>query len=135
MVSFSSMPTTLKQLEQWIQVPREIEGLEFKAARTAFHGDKLMDYCVGIAVLHAHKKFAEMDRKERLNACFWHCVLRYITGHKMTNSSLRERFTLPQGRSETVSRIISDAIHENKIKSDDPLRASRKFASYIPYWA
>ena len=86
-------------------------------------------------VLYAHKKFEEMDRKERINACFWHCVLRYVTGQKMTNSTLRDRFTLSQGRSETVSRIISDAIHENKIKSDDPSRASRKFASYIPYWA
>src|SRR5215510_14465440 len=43
------MPTTIKDLVQWIQVPREVEGLEFKAARTGFHGDKLMDYCVGIA--------------------------------------------------------------------------------------
>ena len=43
------MPTSIEELEQWIQVPKEIEGLEFKAARTAFDGNRLMDYCVGIS--------------------------------------------------------------------------------------
>jgi ATP-dependent DNA helicase RecG len=41
-------PTTLEQLEEWLQAPREVEQLEFKAARTQFDGDRLMDYCVGI---------------------------------------------------------------------------------------
>jgi len=40
------IPTTVQQLENWLKVP--IEGLECKAARTNFHGDRLMDYCVGI---------------------------------------------------------------------------------------
>src|SRR5258705_12725674 len=51
-------------------------------------------------VLFAHKKFQEMDRNERLNACFWHCVLRYVTNQKMNNQSLRERFNLPQTKVE-----------------------------------
>ena len=43
------MATTIEELEEWMQVPKEREGLEFKAARSSYDGDKLMDYCVGIA--------------------------------------------------------------------------------------
>jgi ATP-dependent DNA helicase RecG len=42
------MATTIEQLEALMRSPTEIEGLEFKSARTGFHGDRLMDYCVGI---------------------------------------------------------------------------------------
>ena len=42
------MSTTIEELERWMQAPKESEGLEFKAARTAFDGGRLMDYCVGI---------------------------------------------------------------------------------------
>ncbi|MGZ8845319.1 MAG: ATP-binding protein [Pyrinomonadaceae bacterium] len=87
------------------------------------------------AVLFAQKKFEEMDRQERINACFWHCVLRYVTHKKMNNTSLRERFSLPDSRAETASRIINDTIHEKRIKSDDPTRVSKKLAGYVPYWA
>jgi len=41
-------PTSIQQLEQWITVPTEYEGLEFKAARSQFSGERVMDYCVGI---------------------------------------------------------------------------------------
>jgi len=97
------------------------------------------DFHVGerhtMAVVYAHKKFEDMDRGERIRACFWHCVLRYIAGEKMTNASLRERFKLPESKSEAVSRIISDAMDEKRIKSDDPSRTSKKFARYVPYFA
>ena len=86
-------------------------------------------------VLFAQKKFEDMDRKERINACFWHCVLRYVTGRKMNNKSLRERFDLPESKLEAVSAVIEDTKHENKIKPDDPSNTSRRYAKYIPYWA
>ena len=86
-------------------------------------------------VLFAPKKFQEMDRTERLNACFWHCVLRYVTNQKMNNQSLRERFNLPQTKVEVVSAVIDDSKQENKIKLADPANTSRRYANYIPYWA
>lgn len=85
--------------------------------------------------LFAHKKFADMDRGERVQACFWHCVLRYINNNKMTNASLRDRFNLPESKSETVSKVIRQTMDEEKIKPVDPTRASKKFASYVPPWA
>lgn len=42
------IPTTIEQLEEWMLTPHEHEHLEFKAVRSNFHSDKLMDYCVGI---------------------------------------------------------------------------------------
>ena len=86
-------------------------------------------------VLFAHKKFQEMDRTERLNVCFWHCVLRYVTNQKMNDRNLRERFNLPQTKVEVVSAVIDDAKQENKIKLTDPANTSRRYANPIPYWA
>jgi ATP-dependent DNA helicase RecG len=53
----------------------------------------------------------------------------------MTNKSLRERFNLAETKLETVSAIIADTVNEGKIKPDDPLSPSRRYAKYIPYWA
>ena len=68
------------------------------------------DFRVGerhtVAVLFAHKDFDDMDRNDRIRACYQHCCLRYVTNAKMTNQSLRDRFQLPEGKAETVSRII-----------------------------
>ena len=86
-------------------------------------------------VLFAPRKFEDMDRNERVRACFWHCVLRYVTNQKMNNASLRDRFNLPETKLETVSAIIADAIHEGKIKPSDPSSTSRRYANYLPYWA
>lgn len=97
------------------------------------------DFRVGerhtMAVVYALKKFEDMDRNKRIRACFWHCVLRYVMGQKMTNKSLRDRFNLPESKLETVSGIIADTIHAIKIKPDDPMNPSRRHAKYIPYWA
>ena len=44
------MPTTtVEELEQWMLVPKETEGLEFKKAKDSYSGDKLLGYCVAIA--------------------------------------------------------------------------------------
>lgn len=113
-------------------------GIDRVINSTEVYGLPAPDFRLGerhtMAVVFAHKKFRDMDRNERIRACFWHCVLRYVTGQKMTNASLRERFNLPESKSEAVSRIITDTMHEGKIKPDDPTRASKKYASYIPYW-
>jgi ATP-dependent DNA helicase RecG len=87
------------------------------------------------AVMFAHKAFDEMDGKDRIRACFQHCVLRWMKNEKMTNTSLRDRFDLPESKSETVSRIIRDSIDQGKIKLDDPANTSRRYARYVPWWA
>lgn len=97
------------------------------------------DFRVGerhtVAVLFAHKDFEEMDRSDRVRACYQHCCLRYVTNEKMTNQSLRERFQLPEGKAETASRIIRDALDAGVIKLDDPESTSKRYAKYVPFWA
>jgi ATP-dependent DNA helicase RecG len=97
------------------------------------------DFRVGerhtLAILFAHKDFEEMDGKDRVRACYQHCVLRWVMNQKMTNQSLRERFKLPEVRSDLVSRIIRDTIEQGIIKPDDPDNMSKRYAKYVPYWA
>jgi len=87
-----------------------------------------------LAIMYAHKSFDDMDAKERVRACFQHSVLRWIMNKKMTNTTLRDRFKLPESKKEAVSRVIADAIQQGRIKPDDPSNRSRRYAKYVPYW-
>jgi len=53
----------------------------------------------------------------------------------MTNQSLRERFKIEDQNYSIASRIIRDALEDGVVKEDDPNSKSRKYASYIPFWA
>ena len=87
------------------------------------------------AILYGHRPFEEMDRNDRVRACYQHGCLRYVMNEKMSNQSLRERFKLPEERAETVSRIIRDSMQAGLIKLDNPDSASRRYARYVPFWA
>jgi ATP-dependent DNA helicase RecG len=86
-------------------------------------------------VLFAHKRFQDMDRSDRIRACYQHCCLRYVMNERMSNQTLRERFKLTEDRSETVSRIIRDTTEADLVKLDNPEVASRRYARYVPFWA
>jgi ATP-dependent DNA helicase RecG len=87
------------------------------------------------AILYAHKAFEDMDKKDRIRACYQHCCLRYVTNEKMTNQSLRERFKLSEKQSEAASRIIRETMAVQLIKLEDSSVKSHKFKAYIPIWA
>ena len=72
---------------------------------------------------------------EKVRACYQHACLKYVSNEKMTNQSLRERFKIEDHNYSIASRIIRDCIEEGLIKEDNPENKSRKFASYIPFWA
>ncbi|WP_454288232.1 ATP-binding protein [Rhizobium arsenicireducens] len=86
------------------------------------------------AVLFAHKDLREMDRGERVHACYLHASLRYVMRDTMTNTSLRERFGIEEQNAATASRIIRDALDAGVIKPYDPGQGKRN-ARYVPYWA
>jgi ATP-dependent DNA helicase RecG len=86
-------------------------------------------------VLFGHKEVDDMDRNDRVRACYQHCCLRYVMNERMTNKSLRERFKLPEKRAETVSRIIRETIGAGKIKLADAMATSLRYRSYLPFWA
>lgn len=85
-------------------------------------------------VLLGPRPFSDMTKADKIRACFYHCVLRWMTHDFMSNTSLRERFSLPQEEYQAVSTVISEAIRLGRIAPADPEQGNRN-AKYVPYWA
>lgn len=85
--------------------------------------------------LFGARSFAKMSHQERLDACYQHTVLKYVSDSHMTNKSLRERLRMPDKQRSMVSALIQEALDLGLIKPADPENKSRKFAEYIPFWA
>jgi ATP-dependent DNA helicase RecG len=85
-------------------------------------------------ILYAYQKLSEMDKNDKIRACYQHCCLKYVSNEKMTNQSLRKRFKIDEKNYSIASRIMRDAIDANMIKEEDPDNKSRKYTSYIPFW-
>lgn len=84
--------------------------------------------------IFSYKTLNELDKKEKVRACYQHACLKYVSNEKMTNQSLRDRFKIEDKNSAIASRIIKDSLEEKLIKEDDPESKSRKYASYLPFW-
>lgn len=95
----------------------------------------LTSYRRTIVVIHGPRAFRDMNGSDRVRACYQHCVLQYVLRKQMTNQSLRERFGLPEGSSNTVSQIITATMEQGLVKSDPNAPDSRRYARYIPVWA
>jgi len=85
--------------------------------------------------LFSPKTLRQMDKADKIRACYQHCSLKYVSGEKMTNSSLRERFNISEKNYSMASRIIAEGIKSGLIKDADPESSSKKHAKYIPFWA
>lgn len=97
--------------------------------------DFLVEHKRTVAVIYGPRTFRDMDRSDRVRACYQHCVLQWVLRKKMTNQSLRERFGLSERSGNTVSQIISAAVEQGLVKVDPGAPESRKYARYIPAWA
>ena len=86
-------------------------------------------------IVYSYKKLNEMDREDKLRACYQHACLQYVSGEKMTNESLRTRFNIEKKNAAIASRILSDAVLSGLIKEYQPNSESRRYKSYLPYWA
>lgn len=85
-------------------------------------------------VLFAPKPFGQMSKTEKLRACFFHCVIRWLTHDYMSNATLRERFSLAPEEYQAVSAVIAESIKLGRIAPADPDQGKRN-ARYVPYWA
>lgn len=88
-----------------------------------------------IVVIFGLKPFENMDRDDRVRACYQHCALKWVMSERMTNQTLRVRFHLPESKVASVSQVISAATDTGMIKLDEKAGGSRKFARYLPFWA
>ncbi|NOY84222.1 MAG: transcriptional regulator, partial [Nitrospirae bacterium] len=85
------------------------------------------------AVLFAHRPFSEMDKADRVRACYLHACLKYVMRDYLTNASLRERFGIEEKNKAAVSRYIGEAVKTGVIKPFDE-SAARKMMKYVPHW-
>lgn len=88
-----------------------------------------------IAVLYGPRKFVQMNREERIRACYQHACLQYVSGKHMTNASLRKRLGIKDSNYPIASKIIKYAFQSGLIKSKIEKAGLRKDASYVPFWA
>lgn len=86
-------------------------------------------------IMYSYKTLNQMDKNDKIRACYQHCCLRYVSNDKMTNQSLRDRFKIEDKNAAIASRIIKEALITKVIKEDDPESNSRKYKKYIPFWA
>ena len=85
-------------------------------------------------IIYGQKDFDEMDRSDRVRACYQHCALRFVMKERMTNQTLRTRFHLSPVEVNAVSIIIGGTVEAGLIRPDGNT-GSRKYAKYVPYWA
>ncbi len=106
-----------------------VEIFQLPAPDFAIVGDNMK------AVLFASKSLAEMDKRDRIRACYQHASLLYVSNKRMTNTSLRKRFSIADENYAMASRIIADTIDAGFVRRQDPESKSKKHAKYVPFWA
>jgi ATP-dependent DNA helicase RecG len=86
------------------------------------------------AVLFAYKKLTQMNKHDRIRACYQHACLCWVSNQNMSNATLRKRFAISDENYPVASRIIADAVEAGLIKPFDPDNRSKKHARYVPFW-
>lgn len=84
------------------------------------------------AILYGPRKFAQMTQDERVRACYQHAVLKFLSGDRMKNASLCERFGIAKQNAAQASAVINLALQQGLIK---PADAEHPRSGYVPFWA
>ena len=83
-------------------------------------------------VLCGPRAFAEMSAEERVRACYWHSVLKFMGGERMKNSSLCDRLGIDRKNAAQASGVIGETLKKGLIKHADEAHPK---AGYYPGWA
>ena len=114
-------------------------GIDRVIHETEFYQLPAPDFRVGyqrtVVTIYGSRDFEQMDRADRIRACYQHSALKWVMSEGMTNQSLRERFGLPESKSAIASQVIAASMEAGWIKPDEKVGASRRFARYLPFWA
>lgn len=84
--------------------------------------------------LFSHLDFANIPMEDKIWSTYLHACIKFTEGSALTNSSLRDRFGVPETSAGSISRLIKRVLAEKLIKSLDPHTAPR-YMRYIPIWA
>lgn len=85
--------------------------------------------------LFPQKPFADMSKQEKTMACYQHACLMFEDNEAINNQSVRDRFGLNKNQSSIASRILSDAVEQKLIKPADEGVISKKYTTYVPFYA
>jgi ATP-dependent DNA helicase RecG len=85
-----------------------------------------------LVTLYAPRSFAEMTPDERVRACYFHAVLRFLSGDKMKNSTLCERLGIASKNAAQASAVIARTLEAGLIRVAD---REHPRAGYVPHWA
>ncbi len=83
-------------------------------------------------VLYAPRHFVEMTPQERIRACYQHASLKFVSGQRMSNATLRERLGIDPQNAAQASVIIRQALKAGLIRTADPEHPK---SGYVPFWA
>ena len=83
-------------------------------------------------VLYGPRTFAEMTPEERVRACYFHAVLRFLSGDKMKNASLCTRLGIDPRNASQATGVITKTLAAGRIRVADP---DHPRAGYVPHWA
>ena len=86
-------------------------------------------------IMYAPTQLTRMNNEDRIRACYQHTCLHYVNNQPVNNQSVRKRFNISKNNVSFASKIIAETVDSGLIKSSDPDSASKKYASYVPFWA
>lgn len=86
-------------------------------------------------IMYAPIPLSKMSVEDRIRACYQHTCLKYVDNKLVNNQSIRTRFKIAKNNTSSASKIIAETIERGLIKPSDPENSSKKYASYIPFWA
>ncbi|KFI91555.1 putative transcriptional regulator [Bifidobacterium saguini DSM 23967] len=112
----------------WDKVVLDCEQHHLPAPQVEEPGDNMR-----VTLMQA-TPYRELTREQRMDAAYWHACVQYAQRIPMTNTSLRERFALPQSGTSQISRLIKTCLDDHLLKIADP-DAGKRYIRYLPYWA
>ncbi len=83
-------------------------------------------------VLYGPRSFAEMTQEERVRACYFHAVLKFLSGDKMKNATLCARLGIDPKNASQATGVINNTLTAGLIRIADP---DHPRAGYVPHWA
>ena len=83
-------------------------------------------------MLYGPRTFAEMTPDERVRACYFHAVLKLLSGEKMKNVTLCARLNIDSRNASQASGVINKTLAAGLIRVADP---DHPRAGYVPHWA
>lgn len=82
--------------------------------------------------LFTPRRFADMTPEERCRACYQHAALKYVSGQRMKNATLCERFGIDPQNASQASVVIRQALAAELIR---PADTAHPRSGYVPFWA